>query len=160
MSPFERWLVIGVLVASILTGMGWNQPPGVRQRVKDVVANLKSDTHGKAGGLVSEGWLALRSLGPLAGDAAPVIVANMDGPNDTTSINMLALIGPGASVPPLVEALRGSDERRAAAAAQALAFFGPGARAARPALLAAASDPRLKKQAQEALEAIDNPGLD
>jgi HEAT repeat protein len=157
MAPFERWIVVGVLVVSILTGMGWNQPPGVSGRVKALIALLKSDSQGRDGGIMTEGYRALQPLGPMAGEAAPLIVANMDGPNDTTAVNMLSLIGPRASVRPLVEALRGNDPQRAIAAARALAFFGAGAVAARPALVEALGNEKVKRQAQEALDEIDNP---
>lgn len=149
MARFERWLAVIVLAGSVLTGAGWDYPPAADQYVRDLIGRLET----KPGD--GESYNMLRRLGPLAGAAAPTIVAHMRASNQTTAINALLGIGPHASLPPLLDALRSDDKKRALAAAQMLAVFGPAASAARPALLVAAADPVLQGEAVAALNAID-----
>jgi len=149
MARFEGWLVAVVLVASVVTGVGWDYPPASHDYVRDLVNQLKTNPRD------IEPYYALRRLGPLAGPAVPAIVERMSQSDDTASINALIGIGPHASLPPLINALRGDDKKRARAAAQMLGIFGRAATPARPALLAAAADPSLQGEAVAALNAID-----
>lgn len=109
----------------------------------------------------------ISALGPAAQEAIPALIDDMDGRKSRgrrnryqvqivlRSAHALSRIGP-AAIPPLVEALRTDDPGLRIGAAQALAPFGPQARAAIPLLINNLADGRdpVREETAAALAAI------
>jgi HEAT repeat protein len=129
--------------------------PQQEARIAELIRDLHSQTPLKRMDAAS----ALMRIGPPAKSAVPALVENLkaEPAEVSTMINALLRIGPGASLPALVNALDSSDGETASNAAFAIGGFGRAARPVIPALLKALENPRTRSSAAAALKFIQEP---
>jgi HEAT repeat protein len=154
LSGFERWLLGGLFVSSLLIAAGvW---PSASRAV--VVKQLEADLRSPTLATRQAAYGTVRRYGPAAGAVAPILIEQLERGRNYDAINALLGIGPRASLDPLLQAL--NDQSTAPGAAVMIGVFGPQARRARAALLRALEDPEVRPYAERALQAIDGDGRD
>lgn len=145
---FEWLLLVTVFAFAAVVSSGLWSNAAVDAHIQHLMADLDAGGTARA-----KATTELMRWGPSARAAVPALIAHQS--EDLLALNALIRIGPGAATGALIQTLEGKDKKAAAFAAQVLAFYGPAAAAARPALLRAASDAELKYAAADALRAVD-----
>jgi len=144
-----KLFVVAVLLAVVSAACS-SEPAPVNPRMSELIHELNSGDNVAVSNAANE----LMRMGPAAAPAVPALIRHLGpgtGNNDIAVINALLRIGPGASLPALIEALEDEDENVAAGAAIAIGGFGRAARGAVPALMEALQRPATRSNAAESL---------
>jgi len=130
----ERMFGMAAAGAAIMIGrLGEPAKPAV----PDLIALLRRRGMGGTGGAL----IAFTELGPVAEDAAPVVIETLKETQDAAVVNLclsaLAAIGPAAkpALPQLLEILKGDDATQRQKSLAVLAKLGPDAEPALPQLI-------------------------
>ena len=151
----ERWLLVGLFVASFVMGAGLWPSPARDARVRALVAVLSEPGKAKPAEQ-ARAITELGHMGPTAGAAVPVLIDYLSDKGNRSEATVALLgIGPRRALDPLIAALKREDGQVASSAAAVIAAFGRAAARARPALLTALERPDVRQWAGHAVNAID-----
>jgi hypothetical protein len=149
--------VLSVLfVGLLLVGCSAPEDPKHAAHVQELIKQLHADTENARWEAADE----LMRMGPRAKAAIPALIENLGdggGPHqivNVAAINALLRIGPRASLPPLMEALKSDDQQIVSGSLATLAGFGAAARPAVPAITKLLDNPKTRGDAASTLKMI------
>jgi len=144
-----------LFVALLLVGCSAPEDPKQAARVQELIKQLHADTENAR-------WEAadkLMRMGYRAKAAVPALIENLGDGHEhqlvtVAAINALLRIGPAASLPPLMEALKSDDPQIVSGSLATLAGFGAAARPAVPAIIKLLDNPKTRGDAASTLKMI------